>query len=183
MVVAAPNPQFVKARWSGGKQDKIKWIVLHSTVSPCVVGGAENVAHDFATTDTPKSAHYVVDPAHRVQCVEDHVVAYHCGYNSGSIGVEMCEVPNYDVTRWDDTPHRQLEVNTAHLVARLCLVYGVRPYFVGRLGLLAGLSGVTTHNNMSKAFKKSTHWDPGAFRRRRFMREVRAHYNYLKSRG
>jgi hypothetical protein len=101
----------------------------------------------------------------------------------------MCDNPaNKDgspapVTRWDDTNHRLMEVNAAHLVARLCLKHGVRPWFVGRLGLLAGIKGVTTHAKMSKAFKKSTHWDPGTWRRRRFMREVRAHYKYLKSRG
>lgn len=183
MTIAPPNPPFIPARWHGGPQDKIKWIVLHSTVSPDKPGEAEGVAKFFATENDKTSAHYVVDPKYRFQCVEDHTIAYHCGYNEGSIGIEMCEYPNYDRSRWDDTEHRLLEVNTAHLVARLCLAYGVRPYYVGRLGLLAGIKGVTTHHAMSKAFKASTHWDPGAWPRLRFMREVRRHYNYLKTRA
>jgi hypothetical protein len=93
----------------------------------------------------------------------------------------MCDYPSQDRTRWDDPQHRRLETNTAHLVARLCLVYNIRPYYVGRLGLLAGLKGVTTHAVMSATYKRSTHWDPGAWRRIRFMREVRAHYKRLKN--
>jgi N-acetylmuramoyl-L-alanine amidase CwlA len=182
MTVSAPSPKFITARWFGGPQEKIKWVVLHSTVTPCVTGEAEKVAHFFATEDNKTSAHYVVDPTERRQCVPDHRVAYHCGYNDGSIGVEMCDDPSdkRGIARWDDTPHRQLEVNAAHLVARLCLVNGVRPYYVGFLALRLGVSGVTTHKQMSLAFKKSTHWDPGAWRRFRFMRTVRKHYRYLK---
>jgi N-acetylmuramoyl-L-alanine amidase CwlA len=185
MTIKAPSPKFIKARWHGGPQDEkdLKWVVLHSTVSPCEPGGAQAIAEFFAKTDHPASAHYVVDTAERRQCVGDHTVAYHCGYNYGSLAVEMCEYPSNDVKRWNDTAHRQLEINAAHLVARLCLVYKIRPYYVGRFRLLAGWKGVTTHAQMSKAFKKSTHWDPGAWPRLRFMREVRRHYRHLKARA
>lgn len=183
-MISAPKPPYVAARWHGGHQDVIKWIVLHSAVTPCQDGMAQSVAEDFAhrPENNKASAHYAVDPHNRRQCVYDKTVAYHCGYNEGSIGVEMCEWPSQDIARWDDTAHRQLEVNTAHLVARLCLVYKVRPYYVNWLGLKAGIKGVTTHAEMSKAFKASSHWDPGAWRRLRFMREVRRHYRYLQIR-
>ena len=39
---------------------------------------------------------------------------------------------------------------------------------------------MTTHNNMSLAFRQSTHWDPGAWRRFRFMRAVRAEIRHIK---
>jgi N-acetylmuramoyl-L-alanine amidase CwlA len=181
MKVTPPSPPYLEAKHHGGAQDKIKWVVLHSTVSPCKVGEAEHIAEMFHDTDRFASAHYTVDPEERWQCVKDHVVAYHCGYNYGSIAIEMCEYPSEIIERWDDPAHIKLERNAAHLTARLCIVYGVRPYFVGRLGLLAGIKGVTTHAQMSKAFHKSTHWDPGAWRRKRFMREVRKHYKFLKT--
>jgi N-acetylmuramoyl-L-alanine amidase CwlA len=181
MTVAPPHPQFIAARWFGGKQDKIRWIVLHSTVTSDKPGTAYGVAKFFHTEAQKTSAHYVVDAKYRYQCVPDSNVAYHCGYNDGSIAVEMCEMPSQDITRWDDTDHRLLEINAAHLVARLCASKGVRPWYVGWVGLKLGINGVTTHNDMSKAFKMSTHWDPGAWRRVRFMREVRAHYKHLKS--
>lgn len=182
MTIKPPHPPFIAARWHGGAQTP-KLIVLHSTVGPTKTGSAEGVAKFFAREDNKTSAHYVVDESTTFQCVGDHTVAYHCGYNQDSLGVEMCDYPSQDKSRWDNEAHRHLELRAAHLVARLCVVYKIRPYYVGVLGLKAGIKGVTTHNNMSLAFKRSTHWDPGAWRRLRFMREVRRHYRYLKSKG
>jgi hypothetical protein len=132
-----------------------------------------------------------VDESYVFQCVGDHTVAYHCGYNQDSIGVEMCDNPSMEdprtgriiaapKSRWDDDEHRRLERRTARLVAELCLAYNIRPYYVGRWKLLAGMKGVTTHAAMSKAYKRSTHWDPGAWRRYRFMRRVRRQVARIK---
>lgn len=177
---AAPSPRFVAARWHGGAQTPRR-IVLHSTVSPCKAGGAEATAHFFAHEGNKTSAHYVVDPETVVQCVGDHVVAYHCGHNQDSIGIEMCDYPDArSARRWDDKPHRAMEARAVRLVAQLCLAYGIPPYYVGVARLKAGAKGVTTHNNMSLAFRQSTHWDPGAWRRFRFMRAVRAEVRRIK---
>ncbi len=179
---APPSPPMIRARWHGGAQIP-RLIVMHSTVSPCKPGQARATAKYFAGLPATRkaSAHYCVDPAEVIQCVGDHTVAYHCGYNQDSLGIELCEYPSWDKTRWDDQPHRQMEILAARLVAELCLAYDIRPRFVGRLGLLAGRRGVTTHRAMSKAFKRSTHWDPGAWRRRRFMRRVRRQIKRIKA--
>jgi hypothetical protein len=42
--------------------------------------------------------------------VGDHTIAFHCGYNHDSIGIELCDMPSQDKTRWDDQPHRDMEV-------------------------------------------------------------------------
>lgn len=179
--ISPPHPPFIAARWHGGKQTP-RLIVMHSTVGPTKKGSALGVARFFEHHDQPTSAHYVVDEAERYQCVQDHVVAYHCGYNQDSIGVEMCDYPSAtSAKRWDNAEHQRLLVRTARLVAWLCIVYNIRPYYVGAIGLKAGIKGVTTHAAMSAAFKKSTHWDPGAWPRRRFMREVRAQIKHLKN--
>ena len=68
----------------------------------------------------------------------------------------------------------------ARLTAQLCLAYGVRPWFVGRIGLRLGRTGVTTHNEVSQAFGQSSHWDPGAWPRRKFMRAVRREVKAIK---
>lgn len=182
MTYTAPHPEFVAARWHGGAQTP-KLIVLHSTVSPCRDGQAIATGNYFANLgeDRKASAHYVVDPGKTVQCVGDHTVAYHCGFNQDSIGIEMCEFPSWDRTRWDDAEHRRMMRRTARLVAKLTLVYKIRPYYVGRAGLLLGIKGVTTHRQMSLAFKMSSHWDPGAWPRRKFMREVRRQRRLLKA--
>lgn len=183
MTIKPPSPPFIAARWFGGEQTPRR-IVLHSTVGPTKTGSAQAIAEYFAREDNKTSAHYVVDETTRFQCVGDHTVAYHCGYNQDSIGVEMCDYPSAtSKARWATAEHQRLLTNTAHLVARLCLVYDIRPYFVGATALKLGIKGVTTHAEMTKAFNRSTHWDPGAWPRYRFMREVRAHYKHLKAKG
>jgi N-acetylmuramoyl-L-alanine amidase CwlA len=180
MTISAPSPLFVAARWHGGPQTP-KRIVLHSTVSPCKPGMARAIAHFFATEDNKTSAHYCVDPDEVVQCVGDHTVAYHCGFNQDSIGVEMCEMPSWNIARWFTPNQVKMRRRTQRLVARLCLAYDIPPRFLGVKRLLAGEHGITTHNNMSRAYKRSTHWDPGAWPRRLFMRGVRRRIEKLKS--
>jgi hypothetical protein len=178
----APSPQLIRARWMGGEQEPRRGrIVLHETQSPCARGGALAIAHMFATTDRKASAHYVVDPADVVQCVPDHRVAYHCGYNDDTLGIEMCGYSSWNLARWATRPRRLMRRRAVNLVAKLCLAYDIPPYYVGVRQLLAGKPGVTTHRAMSRAFKRSTHWDPGAWPRRAFMRAVRARMAELKA--
>lgn len=180
----APHPAMIKARWHGGSQTP-RLVVMHSTVSPCQIGGARAIAHYFATTENKTSAHYAVDPAEVIQCVGDHTVAYHCGYNGNSIGIEMCEFPSRaNLARWFTRPHRLMKRRAARLVAELCLAYGIRPYYLGARKLKlwddGGPTGITTHAAMSAAFKRSTHWDPGSWPRRRFLRRVRREMAAIK---
>lgn len=176
-----PSPPFIAARWHGGSQTPRR-VVLHSTVTPCDYEWARKVGNFFAHEDNKTSAHYGVDPGEVIQYVRDHTVAYHCGYNQDSIGVEMCEYPSLtNLARWLTPSHRKMRRRTARLVAKLCLAYDIPPYYVGVRALQAGKYGVTTHNAMSKAFKKSTHWDPGAWPRRSFMRQVRRQIDLIKS--
>jgi N-acetylmuramoyl-L-alanine amidase CwlA len=173
MTVKPPSPPFIAAKHRGGPQTP-RLIVMHSTVGPTRKGSAKAIAEYFARGTKVSSAHYVVDEAEKYQCVGDHTVAYHCGYNQDSIGVEMCDYPSAtSKARWSDAEHQRLLVRTARLVARLCIAYGIRPRYVGAIRLRLGVKGVTTHAAMTKAFNRSTHWDPGAWPRRRFMREVR----------
>jgi hypothetical protein len=174
---APPAPPYAgPAKYHGDDRNKpIRRIVLHSTVSPCVPGGAQNVARYFRTTVVrPSSAHYVVDPLETLQVVYDSTVAYHAPPNEHSLGVEMCDMPTQNLARWDDANHRLMLERTAELVAGLCLAYAVPPYYVDARRLAAGKSGVTTHASVSLAFGETDHWDPGAWPRRRFMRRVRA---------
>ena len=83
--------------------------------------------------------------------------------------------------RWRRPEQKQMLERTAKLTARLCAAYGVPPHFIGRADLLAGKNGVTTHNEVSQAWHESTHWDPGFWPRRRFMRMLRAEYRRLKA--
>lgn len=199
MKFPAPTPDFIPARFHGGRQTP-GLIVLHSTVGPTKKGSARGVARFFATEDNPTSATYCVDEAEVIQCVGDHTVAYHCGYNNDSLAIEMCDYPaEGTLARWFgrrqpgdhkkvsrlrlmDPQHRRMLENTIDLTADLCLAYGIPPRFLGvkevqawdRGGRKAALGGITTHAVMSKAFRRSTHWDPGAWPRHLFMGRLRA---------
>lgn len=173
-----PAPPYVGPAANHGPANNkpIHRIVLHSTVSPCVPGGAANVARYFRTTTRDASAHYVTDPTTTLQVVYDSVVAYHAPPNQHSLGVEMCDMPSLDVDRWKDRAHRAMLDRTAELVAGLCLAYEVPPYFLNASLLREGRHGVTTHAEVSKAWGQTSHWDPGAWPRREFMRKVRSIY-------
>lgn len=179
----APAPRYAgpAAHSTPGNNKPIHRIVLHSTVSPCEPGGAQAIARYFHSKKAGGSAHYVVDPGEVVQVVYDNVIAWHAPPNQHSLGIEMCDMPNAGTAkRWADANHKAMFKRTARLVAELCLAYEVPPYYVGVGRLKRGARGVTTHNNVSQAFHQSTHWDPGAWPRLAFMREVRRQVRAIK---
>jgi hypothetical protein len=208
----APNPTQIPAAHHGGSQ-RPTLIVMHATVGPTKAGAARAVAEMFRAGARVTSAHYVVDEAATYQCVGDHTVAYHCGYNPDSLAIEMCFYPLADSLRnwlrpksertgdrlevghtrltpmrWLQPTVRRMFRRTATLTGDLCLAYGIRRRYLGvrkvrawdAAGRPAELGGITTHAVMSRAFKRSTHWDPGAWPRRLFMYRVRAHVRRVK---
>lgn len=200
VVVKPPSPDFIPAHpdnYTEGGNFPLKWIVIHSTVSPCVPGGARNIARYFQKPGLQSSAHYITDPAENIQSVGDHDIAYHCGFNQGSLGEEMCDIPGpvpddkpgtaawkaaKRAWRWAKPNQWKMLNRVARLTARNCLSRGIPIRFVGVKGLRAGKHGITTHANMSKAFKRSTHWDPGFWPRRAFILMVKAHAAKLRRR-
>ena len=203
VVIKPASPPVVPAHSSnyGDRENHpIKWNVIHSTVSPCVPGGARNIARliDQNHPNQGKSWQYVIDPAEVIQCVGDSFVAWHCGFNTHSLAYEMCDVPGpvpddkpgsaawkaaKRAWRWSRPNQIKMLNRTARLVARNSLAYDIPMRFVGVKGLLAGKRGITTHACMSKAFKKSTHWDPGFWPKRTFVLLVRAHAVRIKRRA
>lgn len=157
-----PSPPFIAARWHGGKQTP-KTIVIHGTVSPCRTGQARATAQFFAQRPATgkTSAHYSVDPAEVYQSVGDHVVAYHCGHNQDSIGIELCDPQTGFGARWSDANHKAMLKVAATLVAELCLAYKIPAIRVTPSALKAGKHGICGHVDMSLAFHQSTHTDPG----------------------
>lgn len=209
---AAPSPPMIAAAHHGGAQTPTL-IVMHATVGPTKTGAARAVAEMFRAGARVASAHYVVDEAITYQCVGDHAVAYHCGYNADSLGIEMCFYPLADSLRnwlrpksertgprleaghqsitpmrWLQPTVRRMLRRSANLAGDLCLAYGIRRRYIGvravrawdAAGRPAELGGITTHAVMSRAFKKSTHWDPGAWPRRLFIHRVRVHVRKIK---
>lgn len=173
---------------NSGKANKpVNRVVIHSAVMPCEPGRARQLARMNQLGSTGGSWHYATDPDETIQCSWDSWVCWHAPPNLHSLGIEMADWPAPRPTglskramwnaravwRWAREPHRKMLARTARLTAELCVVYELPPVFLTRRKLLAGRRGVTTHNNVSRAWNQSTHWDPGWWPRRRFMRAVR----------
>jgi len=169
-----PSPPFIKARFHGGAQTP-KAIVLHGTVTSDNKGTARNVANWWAGPTSPKSsAQYVVDPGEVIQCVGDHTVAYHCGFNTGSIAVEFCDEQTGPASRWQDADSKAILRRGARLVAELCLAYGISPERPSIADLKRkGPHGIYGHNDSRLAFGHTTHTDPREFPWAQFLGLVR----------
>lgn len=162
--IAPPSPDMIQARFFGGSQTP-KAVVMHGTVSPCKPGDARSVANRWHGPTSPKtSAHYVADPSESVQCVPDHRIAYHCGYNTGSIGYELSDPETGPASRWNDDAHTKMLKIAAQDVARLCLAYDIEIKRPSVAELKAkGPHGIYGHNDSRLAFGSTTHTDPIGF--------------------
>jgi hypothetical protein len=190
-----PSPPYLGPpfRQSGNDNKPINRIVIHSTVSPCEPGGARNIAAYFRSSSAGGSAHYITDPEETVQSAWDSVVCWHAPPNSHSLGIEMCDMPGpvpsgtkehiqnlMKSWRWTKLNQRKMLHRTARLTAQLCLAYNVPIQFLQPEGLRAGKRGITTHNNVSRAWHQSSHWDPGFWPRRKFIRLVKSYAKQIK---
>lgn len=148
---------FVPARhFTAGRPGPIQLIVLHSTEG----GTARSVADMFNKGARVASAHYVVDSQDVIQCVRDEHTAFAApGANATGLQIEVC-----GWARWSEPEWRASGVlpRVVRLIRRLCQQYNIPAVHVDVSGLLAGQSGITTHAEVSQAWKKSTHTDPGA---------------------
>jgi hypothetical protein len=219
-----PAPPFIPARHTTpGSNFPILRIVCHSTVSPCVPGGARNIARYFQGTAAGGSAHYIVDPGETIQSVGDSKIAWHAPPNKGSIGIEHCDMPTLSLRRffprgivpkgtlegavpadvadpnggthdhraagsrnplrWMMPNYRRMFRRSARLAAELCLAYDVPPYWRGYRALRAGARGLTDHNQVSKAFGQSSHWDMGAWPRKAWCKRVRLEIEAIEERA
>jgi N-acetyl-anhydromuramyl-L-alanine amidase AmpD len=152
---------FIQARNHGGKQTSVNRIVIHGTVSPCVKGGAHGVANDFHMTSRDASAHYVVDPRQIVQCLTERTIGFHAPPNTGSIGIELCDPQRGPSARWQDANHEAMLRLAAQLVREVAARWKVPLVKLSAAELQTGRHGLCGHVNVSQAFHKTNHTDPG----------------------
>lgn len=160
---------------------KVDLVVLHTGELPEKPTGAEAVANYFSRPRDANgnvvtaSSHFVHDDDSTVQCVLEKDIAYAApGANNNGIQIEHAGYARQTAAEWaDDYSTRELTIS-AQLTAKLCAKYAIPPNYVDDLGLLAGARGITTHVSVSKAFKRSTHTDPGPnFPMERYLELVR----------
>ncbi len=158
---------FVECRYwqRGATRELVDLIVIHCMESAETATTAENCAHYLATladTEPKRSAHYFVDCDSIVQGVREDCIAWHApGANHNGIGIEHAGYARQTEAEWLDDFGKRMLLLSAELAARICKRWTIPPVFISSGELLLGKRGITTHAQVTKAFKRSTHMDPG----------------------
>jgi len=141
----------------------ISVIVIHTAETDVRPGATRAVASWFAGPTAPSaSAHYVVGPDEVIACVRESDVAWAApGANSQGIQCELVGRASMTAADWDSPPAQEALERLAGLVAQLCRRHAIPVRKLSVDDLLAGARGICGHVDVSKAWKKSLHWDPG----------------------
>lgn len=142
------------------------WIVLHDTESQPGGVDAYHNAEYFFNPAARAAAHLVVDDGGATyRCVDDDKVAWHAGVvNPRSLGIEMAApagaAMSWSAEEW--MTHDRLLETAAARVASWCKQWKIPARFVTGDQLAAGVSGITTHAEVTKGFSvPKGHMDPG----------------------
>ena len=162
----------------------ISVVVIHTMEIRERDGAAEACAAWFASPVSEVSAHYCVDSDTTIQCVREADIAWHArGGNTNSIGIELAGYAGQQASDWSDEYSRAVLERAAELTADVCGRYMIPIRRLRASGLVAGRRGITGHADVSAAFRKSDHWDPGpAFPWDRFLRLARSGNGVERSR-
>lgn len=159
----SPEMPFLQAKYyTKCPKRAIDLIVIHDMEYPERLDGAENVAKFFERGGSQASAHFCVDADSAVQCVKLMDIAWHApGANHQGIGIEHAGYARQTAAEWADPYSEKMLQVSATLTASLCKQFNIPHSFVAAAGLLKGYRGFTTHSEVSKAWHKSDHSDPG----------------------
>jgi peptidoglycan hydrolase-like protein with peptidoglycan-binding domain len=160
--------KYVQAKnYTKGRSVPPSLIVIHDMEAGEYSTTAENCASYFAGANAPRaSAHYSCDNDSTVCSVKPDDTAWHTGHtgtNNCGIGIEQAGYASQSPDDWADGYSTQMiEGQVGPLVRALCDRYGIPVRFLDANALRGGeFSGITSHREISFAFVKGGHTDPG----------------------
>jgi peptidoglycan hydrolase-like protein with peptidoglycan-binding domain len=156
--------KFVQARhYRKGRTKPLRLVVWHDMEAPEKSTTAESVAHYFATTDREASAHLCADTDSVVECVKPGDTAFHApGANADGYGVELAGYARQTKAEWADAGSKATIRTAAKAVAPVMKAHGIPARWLTDAQVADGKTkGMTTHAQVTKVLKKSTHTDPG----------------------
>jgi N-acetyl-anhydromuramyl-L-alanine amidase AmpD len=159
-------------------------VVVHTMEAPERTDTAESVAKWFAGPTAPQaSAHYCIDNNSIVGCVREKDVAWHApGCNHNGIGLEHAGYARQGTADWADPYSTAMLRRSAALVAEICDRWKIPIRRLTATDLKAGKRGLTGHVDVSNAFHRSDHRDPGpGFPWSRYLRMIRQEASKAKN--
>lgn len=172
---AACSRKYTAYHHSGLRTQPVKWIVLHDTEG----GTAESNARYFSEPGSGGSAHLVIDNNKCFRTLPNNVVPWGApGANEQGFHIEQVGYASWTAAQW---LNNKGTLDTAAYKTALHLkVFGLPPKFRTAFWLRLGFRGVTTHAEVTKAFKGGSHTDPGSgWPRKYFMTQVKRFYAEL----
>jgi N-acetyl-anhydromuramyl-L-alanine amidase AmpD len=158
----------------------IRWIVIHSAEIGESLSGAEALMNSCAVQERVASWHYAVDADSITQSVREQDIAFQApGCNKTSVGIELSGRARQSAQEWQDPYSLRMLELVAWLVSEIGYRHQVPLVFAPAAVLLANGPGITTHAEVSKAWKKSDHWDPGPKFPMEWLIERAGHYRRL----
>ncbi len=156
----------IQARWYGktSKERNPNCIVIHAMQAPLKGTTARSVGTFFSRlpASNKASAHVGIDCAEPIRYVEDKDIAYAApGMNTRGLHAELAGYSEWAEGRWSDADVAAMFRIAAPIVREWCQQYDIPARFVTARQLKAGDRGITTHYEVSQAWKMSNHWDPG----------------------
>ena len=160
-------------------------VVMHTMEIVERPDAAAICARWFQSKVSRVSAHYCVDAETVIQCVPETNVAWHArGGNANSVGVELAGFARQTTAEWDDVYSVAVLRRAAELVADVCRRRRIPVRWLVAGDLLAARRGITGHAEVSRAFRRSDHWDPGdGFPIERFLDSVRVAQQAVRARA
>lgn len=158
--MAAP---FIRSpNFTPGEGREVGVIVIHTMEIGERTDAARICARWFASPASQVSAHYCVDADEIVQCVEEDDIAWHArGGNTNSIGVELAGMAGQGKRDWADAYSQAVLDRAAELVADIAERHDVPVRKLSATALQERQRGIAGHADVSEAWGKSDHWDPG----------------------
>lgn len=151
---------------SGSRTGPVLGAVIHSAETSEGEDSAIGIGNWFKSGKTVGSTHAGVDGGSNepstVQYVWDSLIAHGApGANHSHMHIEIAGVARQTRAQWLDSYSLKAIDRAANVVAQWALKFKFPLRWVSVAQLRRGVKGLCTHDDVSKAFGRSSHWDPG----------------------
>ncbi len=173
---------FIQAKnYRIANRTQLRLVVIHTMENQEKPGTARGVAEWFGGASAPMaSAHLCVDATEVWGCVHEKDIAFAApGANNDGYHIEHAGRAAQTGEQWADPYSMAMLELSAEAAANVAKTYGIPAVWLSVEDVLAGKKGFCGHHEISMAYHRSTHTDPGPnFPREQYLDKVRT---YLES--